>query len=123
MTQKLAQVYDELGGEEGIQKVLTQFYQKMAGDILVGFFFVNKDLNRIVNQQKSFLLKAMGKIQDYEGKTPKFAHTKLPPILKGHFDRRLVLLRETLIENHVSQSGIEVWIEFENQFRNVIQKK
>jgi len=92
----------------------------MSKDLLLGFFFENKDLRRIILQQKAFLLRSMGEKKTYSGKSPARAHSKIPPILKGHFDRRMVLLRETLNEFGLSQNAIETWVFFEEQFRKSI---
>src|SRR5437660_242372 len=95
----LKDVFVELGGERKIEEILRSFYTKMSKDVLLGFFFTGKNLEKIILGQKAFLLRAMGaksvESASYEGPSPKEAHRKMPPILEGHFDRRLVLLRET----------------------------
>lgn len=111
---------EESGGEKGIQEILNEFYSRMAKDPLVGFFFHGKDLTPIVEQQKHFLMRAMGLSSNYSGKSPGSAHQKLPPILKGHFDRRLVLLKETLKQFHLTPASINAWVNFEETFRKAI---
>ncbi|MDZ4676664.1 MAG: group 1 truncated hemoglobin [Oligoflexia bacterium] len=123
MVKKLTQLYVDASGETGIEKILIRFYEKMAKDIMLGFFFDNKNLNHIIQQQKTFLLRAMGKNYQYFGKSPTTAHLEMPPILKGHFDRRVVLLRETLTEVGMREESIQTWIEFEENFRNAIVKE
>jgi hemoglobin len=113
-------VFREAGGADGIERILRKFYKKMENDILVGFFFAGKDLEHIIQQQKSFILRAMGAIDEYRGKSPKKAHEDLPPILKGHFDRRMKLLRETLEEEGLSEKAVTAWTNFENQFRGAL---
>lgn len=68
-------------------------------------------------------MRAMGVIHSYQGKSPAQAHLNLPPILKGHFDRRLKLLEQTLRIHGLSEEDIELWIQFENTFRDKIVKK
>jgi truncated hemoglobin YjbI len=92
----------------------------MASDTMLGFFFSSKDLHHIVLQQSSFLLRAMGQIKTYSGKSPGKAHVKIAPILQGHFDRRILLLRETLKEFSLTPGSIEIWASFEEQFRKYI---
>jgi hemoglobin len=120
ITKRLTQLYIDAGGETGIEKCLTAFYEKMSQDILLGFFFTDHDLNHIIQQQKTFLLRAMGKNYQYSGKSPAAAHKKIPPILKGHFDRRMVLLRETLKEFKLPEASIQTWVDFEENFRSRI---
>ena len=92
----------------------------MSEDVLIGFFFAGKDLKEIALRQSQFILNAAGLIKVYSGRGPASAHLSLAPILAGHFDRRLILLRETLIEAHVSQVDIDLWLNFEEGFRAMV---
>ena len=106
-----------------LNSLLSDFYQRMSGDLLIGFFFDGKDLQHIAHQQSQFLLNAAGLIDKFEGKGPHSAHMEMAPILDGHFDRRLVILKETLKANGVQEHMIELWISFESTFRNVVVSK
>jgi truncated hemoglobin YjbI len=114
----LHQLYQRLGGEAGLEKILKAFYHRMADDILIGYFFAGKDLEHIALQQKQFLMKAMGATRSYGGKAPAQAHTQLPMILTGHFDRRLRILEDVLRGFNVSEQDIQTWVNFENAFRD-----
>src|SRR4051794_15262404 len=93
---ELKKVYERAGGEEGLERILIDFYARMARDILIGFFFGGKDPREVALRQKDFLMRAFGARPSYLGKPPAQAHEELAPILSGHFDRRLQLLEETL---------------------------
>ncbi len=121
MNPKFLELYKTIGGESQLQAILDRFYEKMQEDVLIGFFFSNKDIRKIARMQKAFLMKAWGIEKEYTGKKPNEAHEELPPILKGHFDRRIVLLRQTLEEHKIPEDFIKVWIKFESGFRKVIQ--
>lgn len=101
--------------------MLDDFYHAMSTDLLVGFFFDGKDLKKIAQMQKKFLLRAMGVNPSYEGKAPAQAHSEIAPILKGHFDRRLRILEEVLKKYGLTPKSIKTWIEFEETFRPGIQ--
>lgn len=92
----------------------------MAGDIIIGFFFDGKDLDKIADMQRSFLMRAMGATPSYSGLPPAKAHDKLAPILSGHFDRRLRILEETLAAHGLADEDIRTWISFESAFRDAI---
>jgi len=62
-------------------------------------------------------------IRRFDGKGPHSAQTELPPIWGGHFDRRITLLRETLIAHNVPAPMLELWIAFESSFRNIVVSK
>lgn len=123
MNQELRSLWKSLGTEQRLTEILSAFYKKMAEDILVGFFFYDKDLEQITKNQTHFMMRAMGAVEIYRGKTPAAAHKDLAPILKGHFDRRKKILMETLLEFGLSEVEIKTWVDFEEQFRPVIEKK
>ncbi len=117
---RLKKLYEHVGSRKKLLEILRDFYRRMSGDILIGFFFDGKDTDRIAARQQKFLLKAMGVSKTYTGKTPARAHAKMPPILAGHFDRRIHLLRETLKDHGLAEEDIRIWIAFERAFRDAI---
>ncbi|MGK5084064.1 group 1 truncated hemoglobin [Bdellovibrionota bacterium FG-1] len=119
---QLTLLYSHIGGEAGLRAILRDFYQQLSKDILVGFFFDGKDLNQIADTQANFLMRAMGAIPSYSGKAPAQAHEHLAPILGGHFDRRLRVLEQLLRAHGLSDEAIQIWVQFENAFREAIVK-
>ena len=107
-------------GDSKVGEILQDFYRRMAGDILIGFFFEGRDLTAIAAKQQAFLLKAMGGQAAYQGKPPARSHDELAPILAGHFDRRLRILETTLRDHGLSPTEIETWIALENAFRDSV---
>ncbi len=101
-------------------RILERFYAAMAQDLMIGFFFEGRDLHEISRKQAMFVLLAAGKTNIFEGKGPASAHAALPPILQGHFDRRLLILREVLAEESLSSGQIDLWVRFEESFRAVV---
>jgi truncated hemoglobin YjbI len=114
---------DEEKAREAVVKILRDFYLRMSKDLLIGFFFAGKKIEAIADKQAEFLLRAMGARASYSGKAPADAHTELPPILSGHFDRRLRILEETLTAHDVPKPEVESWVAFEEAFRDRIVKK
>ena len=104
--------------EERLGEILRDFYRRMSHDILIGYFFDGRDVDAIAAKQKEFLLRAMGATPSYSGNPPAQAHGKLPPILRGHFDRRLQILEATLRDHGLSAEDIRTWLTFENAFRD-----
>jgi hemoglobin len=113
----LQALYQKIGGEEGLRSMLRDFYARMAKDVMIGFYFVGHDTNVIADRQHDFLSRAMGANPSYQGLPPAQAHSKLPPILTGHFDRRLRILEETLKDHGMVAEDIRIWVDFENSFR------
>ena len=108
---ELREMIETIGGEGVLLSLLEKFYLRMSEDIIVGFFFDGKDLKKIARLQANFMLAASGLNPNYAGRSPSTAHIALAPILSGHFDRRLVILRELLNEAGLAPSLIERWIQ------------
>lgn len=122
---KLRTAYDQIlsgRGPDGASLFFRDFYERLRDDVMIGFFFDGKDLEHIATQQQAFVERAAGLRASYGGKPPATAHLGLPPILPGFFDRRLVILRETLSDYGVTGDLQDAWIEFENAFREAIVK-
>ena len=113
----LQALFQKIGGADGLRSMLHDFYARMAKDILIGFYFDGKDTNLIADRQHEFLSRAMGASPSYSGLPPAQAHQKLPPILTGHFDRRLRILEETLRSHGMDAEDIRTWVSFEESFR------
>jgi len=116
----LRKMVEEIGGSERLGEIARLFYQRMSEDLMIGFFFEGRDLDHIAKQQTLFILKAAGIAQNASVKSPSQAHEELPPILAGHFDRRIVILRQLLTELGVSPFVGKAWPEFEVSFRDMI---
>jgi len=119
---RLKALIESIGGEAGLQRILEVFYRRMHADPMLGYFFDGKDLPSISSKQAEFILMAAGLRSKFEGKGPASAHTALPPIYSGHFDRRLVLLKEVLEAEGLPIESIETWVRFEESFRAAVVK-
>lgn len=117
---RLKSLYEKIGGEDRLKEILDDFYRRMADDVLIGYFFTGKDLQQIAKRQAEFIQHVIGENPNYTGKLPVSAHLGLPPIFSGHFDRRRVLLSETLKDHGFSDADVQIWLDFENAFRGVI---
>ena len=108
--------------EAEMLRLMRLFYRAMASDTMLGFFFAGRDVDAVADRQAEFLLRAMGLRESYSGKPPAQAHTALPPILPGHFDRRAVILRQVLKTEQVPDAAIAAWVAFEEAFRDAVVK-
>jgi truncated hemoglobin YjbI len=116
----LQSLYKKAGESDGLRAILRDFYLRMSQDTMIGFFFAGKNITEIADRQHQFISRAMGASASYTGKPPAQAHEALPPILAGHFDRRLRILEETLQAHGLAAEDIRIWVEFENSFRSGI---
>jgi truncated hemoglobin YjbI len=125
MRDQLLFVFESLGSDHDSRKsrfteIMTNLYVRMYADTMLGFFFAKHDLQHLVNQQVGFFMTAAGLVDRFDGRGPATAHLKLPPILSGHFDRRIHLLRETLESEKLTIPVIEAWVAYEEAFRSMV---
>ena len=118
--EELQSLITSAGGPEALVLLVAAFYEAMEKDPMIGFFFTGRDLPAIAEKQAGFILLAAGMSRNFDGKGPATAHDALPPILPGHFDRRIVILKETLRSKGVSRENIELWVRFEESFRTQV---
>ncbi len=114
---------ERIGGPARLRAILERFYGRLAADPMVGFFFAGRDLAAIVDGQQAFLVWAFGAEPDLRARHPRDAHGALPPILRGHFDRRLVILKETLLDEGLDRDDVAAWLKVERSMRKHVQAR
>lgn len=97
-------------GEAKLREVITDFYARLFGDIMIGFLFQGKDRQRLIDREYEFTANFLGGGVKYTGRAMREAHAK-SPIFGGHFERRLQILRETIRDHAVNPEVAEVWID------------
>lgn len=117
----MATLFEQIG-ETNIRKVIEDFYDKAFLDPLISHFFFSKDKMRLIEMQIVFSAILLGsKTHQYEGKPMQKAHSGLP-FKNVHFDRRQVLMAESLKKMKVPESLANQWLELEERFRPLIVK-
>lgn len=111
--------FDQLGGVEGIKPIIQSFIDKVYGDMIIGFLFINVDKEQLIAREVEFASRHLGGSVSYTGKPIGPVHRK-HPINKGHFHRRLWLLGNTLDEHGVNPDIKERWLSHNRQLEPVI---
>ncbi len=114
-------LYDDIGGEAGLRRVLTTLYNRLFDDLMVGFLFAGKDKQKLIEHQLWFTARFLGGPSRYEGKSIPDAHAALP-LLSGHFDRRHHLLRQVLTEHDVPEHVAAEWLRVDESLRTAVIK-
>ena len=114
-------LYDEIGGEEGLRRVLQTLYDRLFDDVMIGFFFAGKDKEKLIEHQVWFTARFLGGPNRYEGKSLPDAHAALP-ILPAHFDRRHQVLREVLEAQGVPEAVRAEWLRVDASLKHAIVK-
>lgn len=115
-------VIEELGGEEKARALLTDFYDQLFDDIIIGFLFAKSDKSELVESQMKWVSANLGdRSGSYDGPTIRASHGDLP-ITSGMFDRRHEILRGVLEAHDVPQEVRQAWLELDRSLRsNVVR--
>jgi hemoglobin len=97
-------------GEAGLRAVVTDFYSRIFGDVMIGFLFEGKNRQHLIDREVEFTAGFLGGDMKYTGRSMREAHAK-SPIFGGHFERRLEILRQTLRDNQVDPDVQKAWID------------
>lgn len=101
-------LFDKIGAD-ALRAVITDFYSRVFDDVMIGFLFIGKDRKRLIEKEVEFTSNFLGAEIQYTGRPMRAAHARVP-IMGGHFDRRLQILKETLADHDVAAEVREVWI-------------
>ena len=106
-------------GEERLARAVGDFVDRFFGDFVIGFLFEGKDRDRIARHELEHASRHLGGPMPYTGRGLKPVHQPLR-INKGHFRRRLAIVRHTLREHGVDDDVIERWLAFERKLEPTI---
>jgi truncated hemoglobin YjbI len=98
-----------LGGAERVTAVTRRFVDEMAADPIIGFLFAGKDLGRIAVHEAELALALFGAGERYTGRPLASLHRALR-VHRGHFRRRLFVLRRVLAAEGIPEELVERWV-------------
>ena len=102
-----------------ITKAVAEFYRRAFLDVMIGHFFYKSDIEHITTQQILFASAMFGGPTSYQGLPLKAAHK--PFLIRPvHFNRRQVLMRETLVDLELAPDLCNAWLAVEEQFRKIV---
>jgi hemoglobin len=104
---------------DSIRAVLRDFYDRVFADQMIGFYFVGLDKDRLIQAELEFTVSALGGSMMYTGRSVAGVHRPLR-IAGGHFDRRLMILKETLSVHSLPVEVSNKWIAHTLKLRSVI---
>ena len=114
-------VFDKIG-EAKLRAVLTDFYDRVFADVMIGFMFQGKDKQHLIDREYEMTAKMLGASSvAYTGRPMRTAHAG-HTIFGGHFERRLQILRETLVDHAVDADVQREWIDHTLALRDQITR-
>jgi len=111
-----ATLFDELGGEEALRRIIDRFIDKVFDDPMIGFFFRAASRQRVKEKEYEFAARHLGANLPYTGRPLREVHAA-HPIMGGQFNRRLQILKDTLAEMGVPEAVRAHWIENTEKLR------
>lgn len=104
-------LYEQLGGAEPLERILTDFYDRVFADVMIGYLFAKQSKARLIRLECQFTARMLGATDVvYEGQGMRAAHRD-HPIFRGHFQRRNKLLADTLADHDVPAPVEAAWLE------------
>ncbi len=120
-----ARVWDieEEVGAEALLALVTDLYDRLYDDLLVGFFFLPFPKQRLIDHQLEYVRARLGPPgARYTGQSMLTAHER-HPILPAHFDRRHVVLTEVLSDHGIPAHVRDAWLALDLSLRPLIVRK
>lgn len=108
--------YDRIGGEAGLRAIIEDFVDRVTSDVMIGFFFRAVDKKRLAVLEAQFASSHLGGPSAYEGRPLSRAHGA-HRIMGGQFNRRLVILEQTLRDHGVTDEVRDLWLAHNEQLR------
>jgi hemoglobin len=104
-----SKAWETLGGEAGVRPIVDRLIERVSSDLMIGFFFRDADLERVKRHELEWARAHLGGPAAYSGRPLPEAHAA-HPIALGHFERRLKILEEVLIELQVPEGIRAEWL-------------
>ncbi|HXS16530.1 MAG TPA: group 1 truncated hemoglobin, partial [Polyangiaceae bacterium] len=101
--------FERLGGRLGIEPIISDFVDRVVGDIMIGFFFKKVPIDRLKQLELEYACEHLGAHLMYTGRPLKSAHGP-HRIMGGQFNRRLRILEQTLRDHAVPEDILEHWL-------------
>jgi len=114
-------LFDRIGGDR-LREVITEFYRRVFGDVMIGFMFARAERQRLIDKEWELVAALLGAPGvKYTGRPMRAAHAQ-HTIFGGQFERRLQILRDTLAAYDVDPEIREAWIAHTESLRAQITR-
>lgn len=112
-------LFEDLGGEPALRKIIDRFVDRTFDDVMIGFFFRNARRERVKEKEYEFAARHLGADIAYTGRPIDQAH-RAHPIMGGQFARRLTILKQTLEELGAPEHVKAHWLAHTESLRPLV---
>jgi hemoglobin len=88
-----ASLYERLGGEDGIERLITRLYEKVLADPVLAPMFAKSSVDRVMAMQRKYIAVAVGGPEAYSGRSLSEVHAG-----RGISTRHFYLFARKLLE-------------------------
>lgn len=113
------QLFEQLGGIDGIAELVEHFYQRILKDDELAPYFVNVDMKRLHNMQFEFMVSALGGPVHYSGAELRAVHEGRG-ITNHHFAKFVGHLADTMECRGISHQTVDAMLGRMATFRDKI---
>ena len=113
-------LFDQIGAAK-LRAVVTAFYDRVFGDVMIGFMFEGKDRQRLIDKEYELVAALLGAGVKYTGRPMRTAHAA-HTIFGGHFERRMQLLRNTFAAEAVPPDVAKAWLDHSEALRSQVTR-
>lgn len=120
MSAAAGSLFERSGGEPVWRAVMATFFERVFDDVMIGYLFMGQDRARLEAREFELAARALGATSvHYAGRPLREAHRR-HTILGGHFERRLVMLREAMQAHGVPQEAQDALLSHNRSLRHLI---
>ena len=99
-------LYNKIGGEDAIDKLVMMFYIKVSSDPTINKYFANIDMLAQIMHQKNYIGHILGGPVEYNGKSLREAHKHLT-ISSNDFDTTTRHLEQSMVELEFDKETVD----------------
>lgn len=108
-------LFDQIGGEAGVEKIVEDFYDRVLADPVLKPFFAHTPMDRLRTMQREFFAAALDGPMQYTGQQLSYVHFGRG-IKADDFNRFVDLLLETLKSLKLKSETVNAIIERLNAY-------
>lgn len=112
-------LYERIGGEEALERLLDRFYHRVTNDPEIGHYFIHVSMDKLKLMQHEFFSMATGGPETYSGRPLSHVHRHLS-ISRREFQRFTEHLITTLEEEGINETDVYEIIAKINIYANEI---
>ncbi len=118
----MSTLFDKLGGKQGIEQIVDEFYKRIMADNTLNHFFAKTDMDKQRRQQIAFFAQIFDGPKEYNGRPMEKTHTGMN-LQQPHFDAIAKHLKESVAVRGVSPEDTEAVLTRVSNLKSTILNK